>query len=200
MRAHGIEWSDALRFVTSVKHSNADSNVEDGPVTAGKRSSDTDGLPERVTTAIGVHSSAEEILQKTGHAVGGRVASGEHLKEEGPNTVPAEKVYCVSVLSTADCSKGEILARIPKSACLTPRTTEASDLLEAFGLCGNLALVAAIMFEKSLGPKSKWFEYLQQIPDQEDLPFVWGKKCVDELLSGTEIYEVRRNHDSGVSF
>ena len=53
-------------------------------------------------------------------------------------------------------AEGEQLCVIPKAACLSCRTTELSDVIEAEELGGGLGLVLAVLHEMSLGEESKW--------------------------------------------
>ncbi|XP_062113846.1 ribosomal lysine N-methyltransferase 3-like [Humulus lupulus] len=93
----------------------------------------------------------------------------------------------ISVTALRDISEGDVVATIPKLACLTVQTTGARDLIEASYLDGNLALSVAIMYERSLGQRSPWAPYLNVLPYQECLPFVWTPQEVKTLLCGTEL-------------
>lgn len=53
-------------------------------------------------------------------------------------------------------AEGERLCTIPKAACISIRTTELADVIEAEELGGGLGLVLAVMHERSLGSQSKW--------------------------------------------
>lgn len=55
-----------------------------------------------------------------------------------------------------DIAEGERLCTIPKAACISVRTTELADVIEAAGLGGGLGLVLAVLHEMSLGQRSKW--------------------------------------------
>jgi SET domain-containing protein 6 len=55
-----------------------------------------------------------------------------------------------------DVAEGERLCTIPKAACISIRTTELADVIEAEELGGGLGLVLAVMHERSLGSQSKW--------------------------------------------
>ncbi|EXC30814.1 hypothetical protein L484_027993 [Morus notabilis] len=95
----------------------------------------------------------------------------------------------LSVKALCDLSEGDVVARIPKQACLTIRTNAARELIEAAGLDGCLGLSVALMFERSLGNASAWAPYLHLLPYQECLPLVWTSKEVDSLLCGTELHK-----------
>lgn len=96
----------------------------------------------------------------------------------------------ISVIALGDLKEGDLVATIPKSACLTVKTSGASDIIESAGLGGSLGLAFALMYEKSLGEDSPWAGYLQLLPQQEWVPCVWSLEEVDSLLSGTELHEV----------
>lgn len=96
----------------------------------------------------------------------------------------------IAVIAMSDLKEGEVISVIPKSACLTIKNSAAREMIEAAGLDGILGLAVAIMYEKSLGEDSKWFGYLQLLPEEESLPLVWSLDEIDELLRGTELHQV----------
>ncbi|KAL0317234.1 UNVERIFIED_CONTAM: Ribosomal lysine N-methyltransferase 3 [Sesamum angustifolium] len=96
----------------------------------------------------------------------------------------------ISVKALCDLKEGDIVATIPKQSCLTVRTSAASSLVEEAQLGGNLGLVVALMYEKSLGPQSKWFQYLQILPPFEPIPLLWSLSEIDSLLTGTELHKI----------
>ena len=61
-----------------------------------------------------------------------------------------------SVFAVRDIAEGDSLCVIPKTAVLSTKNTEIADLIEEEQLGGGLALVLAIMYEHSIGVKSKW--------------------------------------------
>lgn len=85
--------------------------------------------------------------------------------------------------------EGDVVARIPKDACLTVKTSGARQMIEDADLAGNLGVAVALMYERSLGEESPWAGYLQLLPHQECLPLVWTLNEVNELLSGTELHK-----------
>ncbi|KAK0604748.1 hypothetical protein LWI29_019070 [Acer saccharum] len=95
----------------------------------------------------------------------------------------------ISVMALCDLKEGDVVATIPKNACLTVKTSGAREIIEAAGLGGYLGLSVAIMYERSLGQDSPWSGYLQLLPDHESLPFLWSLDEVDSLLSGTELHK-----------
>lgn len=97
----------------------------------------------------------------------------------------------LAVRALFDLREGDVVATIPKLACLTIKTTAASDLIEAASFDGFLGLSVALMYERSLGDLSPWAPYLQLLPHRECLPLVWTLEEVDRLLCGTEIHKVR---------
>lgn len=96
----------------------------------------------------------------------------------------------ISVRALCQLKEGDVVAKMPKEACLTKRTSGAHEIIEGAGLDGHLGLAVAIMYERSLGEESPWAGYLQLLPDQECLPLVWTLNEVDELLCGTELHQV----------
>ncbi|EEF44538.1 N-lysine methyltransferase setd6 isoform X2 [Ricinus communis] len=86
--------------------------------------------------------------------------------------------------------EGEVVASIPKAACLTSRTSGARHIIEATSFTGCLGLSFALMYEISLGHLSPWASYLHLLPDSECLPLVWTLDEVDYFLSGTELHKI----------
>lgn len=95
----------------------------------------------------------------------------------------------VSVKALCDLKEGDVVARIPKQSCLTVKTSAASQLIEEAELGGNLGICVALMYEKSLGTESKWFEYLEMLPAFEPIPLLWSLPEINSLLAGTELHE-----------
>ncbi|CAI9771333.1 unnamed protein product [Fraxinus pennsylvanica] len=95
----------------------------------------------------------------------------------------------VSVEALCDLRVGDVVARIPKQSCLTVKTSGAHQLIEESQLGGYLGLSVAVMYEKSLGPQSPWFQYLQLMPPIEPIPLLWSFPEIDSLLSGTELHK-----------
>ncbi|CAA0829292.1 SET domain-containing protein [Striga hermonthica] len=101
----------------------------------------------------------------------------------------ASRPPSTSVKALSDLNEGDVVATIPKQSCLTVRTSAANHLVDEAELGGYLGLAVAIMYEKSLGPQSKWFEYLQILPPFEPIPLLWSLPEIDSLLSGTELHK-----------
>lgn len=80
------------------------------------------------------------------------------------------------------------MARIPKESCLTIKTSRARHVIEAASLDGHLGLAVAVMYERSLGPLSNWFDYLELMPFSEPIPLLWSDHEIDSLLAGTELH------------
>lgn len=96
----------------------------------------------------------------------------------------------VSVRALCDLTVGDLVATIPKESCLTAKTSGARQMIEESELEGILALAIAIMYERSLGPLSPWFGYLQLLPYSEPIPLLWSLSEIDSLLAGTELHKV----------
>lgn len=96
----------------------------------------------------------------------------------------------ISVIALCDLTEGDVVATIPKTACLTVKTSGARDIIDSAGLGGYLGLSVALMYERSLLHDSPWYGYFQLLPHQEPLPFLWSPHEIDSLLSGTELHKV----------
>ncbi|KAI7837623.1 hypothetical protein COHA_008549 [Chlorella ohadii] len=88
--------------------------------------------------------------------------------------------------ATRAIAEGERLCTIPKAACLSIRTTQLADVIEAEELGGGLGLVLAVLHEMSLGQDSKWHGYFQACPSREYVPLFWSDGQL-ALLAGTEL-------------
>ncbi|KAH0451273.1 hypothetical protein IEQ34_018572 [Dendrobium chrysotoxum] len=95
-----------------------------------------------------------------------------------------------SVRALCDLKEGDLVATIPKSSCLTIRTSGISSVIDDAGLGGFLGLAMALMYERSLGAASPWEGYLQLLPERECVPLVWSLEEVDKLLVGTELHKI----------
>jgi N-lysine methyltransferase SETD6 len=95
------------------------------------------------------------------------------------------------VRAVAPLREGDLVATIPRTACLTPRTTGAAAAIEAAELGGCLALAVAVMYERARGKDSPWYAYLRLLPDSESVPLVWPADEAERLLAGTELDKVR---------
>ncbi|KAG6551635.1 hypothetical protein Mapa_006720 [Marchantia paleacea] len=96
----------------------------------------------------------------------------------------------IGVRALYDMEENDLIATIPKQACLTVQTTAASKILEQVEIGGGLGLAVALMYEMSLQERSKWYGYLQLLPNEQKLPFLWSSEEIDELLLGTELHKV----------
>lgn len=97
--------------------------------------------------------------------------------------------YHYAVFARRDIAAGEVLVRsIPKSACLSARTSSCAPQLQAERLGGGLALNIAIMHERSLREKSKWHGYFAVLPHRGErtLPMFWPDAAL-QTLRGTEL-------------
>ncbi|TQD74954.1 hypothetical protein C1H46_039513 [Malus baccata] len=99
----------------------------------------------------------------------------------------------ISVRAVGDLKEGDVVARIPKLACLTIRTAAAAAEPEAAEALENeeelVGLAVALMYERSLGERSRWAPYLELLSEEEAaaLPLVWSAQEVERLLQGTEL-------------
>nr|KYP43054.1 Ribosomal N-lysine methyltransferase 3 [Cajanus cajan] len=95
----------------------------------------------------------------------------------------------IKVRALCELKEGDVVAKMPKEACLTTKTSGAREIIEEAGLDGHLGLAFAIMYERSLSGDSPWAGYLQLLPFQECVPICWTLDEVDELLCGTELHQ-----------
>lgn len=102
----------------------------------------------------------------------------------------SRSVADIGVRAVYTMQADELIATIPKQACLTVKTTRAAQLMEEEELGGGLGLVVAVMYERSLQERSRWFGYLQSLPNEQRLPFLWSPEEIDSLLQGTELHKV----------
>lgn len=93
----------------------------------------------------------------------------------------------IGVKALYDFHEGELIATIPKQACLTVKTSGAAEMIEEAQLAGGLGLAVALMYEKSRKERSPWYEYLLLLPSHQALPIVWEPQEIDSLL-GTELH------------
>ncbi|KAG8054515.1 hypothetical protein GUJ93_ZPchr0001g32693 [Zizania palustris] len=96
----------------------------------------------------------------------------------------------VYVRALAALSEGDLVATIPRGACLTPRTSGAAAAIEAAELGGPLALAVAVMYERARGSESPWNAYLRLLPECEPVPLVWPADEAERLLAGTELDKI----------
>ena len=61
-----------------------------------------------------------------------------------------------AVEACCDIAEGDTLCEVPKSAVLSMRNSAIADLIEQEQLGGGLGLILAVMYEASIGHKSKW--------------------------------------------
>ncbi|XP_048565586.1 N-lysine methyltransferase SETD6 isoform X2 [Triticum urartu] len=93
----------------------------------------------------------------------------------------------VYVRALAALREGDVVATIPRRACLTQRTSGAAAAIKDAQLGGTLALAVAVMYERARGADSPWHDYLRLIPDCEPVPLVWPEDEAARLLAGTEL-------------
>ncbi|PRW44560.1 ribosomal lysine N-methyltransferase 3 [Chlorella sorokiniana] len=116
--------------------------------------------------------------------------SAQGIEHSDAITLVAAAAGCsglaLGVQATRDIAEGERLCTIPKDACLSIRTTQLADVIEAEELGGGLGLVLAVLHEMSLGEDSNWHGYFQACPPREYLPLFWSDAQL-ALLQGTEL-------------
>jgi SET domain-containing protein 6 len=92
----------------------------------------------------------------------------------------------LGVVATEDISEGRQLCLIPKSACLSIRTTSIADVLERERLGDGMGLVIAVAHEAALGAGSRWHPYFRAMPPRESIPLFWGAAAA-AALAGTDL-------------
>ncbi|DBA79474.1 TPA: hypothetical protein ACH3X2_007744 [Trebouxia sp. C0005] len=91
-----------------------------------------------------------------------------------------------AVVAARDVAEHDVLCEIPKEAVLSVRNSAIANLIEEEQLGGGLGLILSIMYEVSIGARSKWHAYLQSLPSREYLPLFW-QEIELALLQGTEL-------------
>jgi N-lysine methyltransferase SETD6 len=97
----------------------------------------------------------------------------------------------VGVRARTALRAGTTLCRIPKAAVLSWRNSAAAAAVDAAGLRGAVATAVALMVERARGPASRWYAYLQLLPDHEPLPILWPHGEAAALLAGTDAAALR---------
>ncbi|KAJ3747324.1 hypothetical protein DFH05DRAFT_799461 [Lentinula detonsa] len=113
-------------------------------------------------------------------------------------------VYSGSTLIEAS----QTLVKIPKTAVLSVKSCSASQFIESspYGLEAQLALSLALLIEIQRGTSSRWYGYLQSLPEtMVDLPVFWdleigGRTLEDGMealkwLKGTEVQKLLAGPD-----
>ena len=98
------------------------------------------------------------------------------------------------VVATRAVAEGTVLLSLPKAAVLSVRTASNSEALEAVleaGLDADAALNLAVAHERGRGRASRWFGYLDTLPEAEPLPFLWSEAEL-RLLAGTGLDKAAR--------
>ncbi|KAL0040401.1 hypothetical protein WJX77_006166 [Trebouxia sp. C0004] len=95
-------------------------------------------------------------------------------------------LHVTFVAAARDVPEYDTLCEIPKEAVLSVRNSAIANLIEEEQLGGGLGLILSIMYEVSIGARSKWHAYLQSLPSREYLPLFWQEGEL-ALLQGTEL-------------
>lgn len=81
-----------------------------------------------------------------------------------------------------------VVAKIPKSSVLSVHAATCANILDDENLGGGVALTIAVLHEKQLGEKSRWWGYLQSLPPKVDLPVLWPTDSqAFQYLKGTDL-------------
>ena len=107
------------------------------------------------------------------------VLSGVVIDFEKVKITKENTSHQYGMVAVKNLKSNEILARIPKSALLEPRTTSINELISAHkdqlkSESNWSKLIISIMHECS-NPNTKWSAYLSLFPNYEhlDLPMLW---------------------------
>nr|CAD1818168.1 unnamed protein product [Ananas comosus var. bracteatus] len=92
----------------------------------------------------------------------------------------------VFVAALCGLKEGDLVATIPKSACLTTRTSGARPLIEGARSAGASPSPSPSC-TSAASARLPWYGYLRLLPDRECVPLVWSASEVEELLAGTEL-------------
>ncbi|KAH8118945.1 SET domain-containing protein [Phellopilus nigrolimitatus] len=97
-------------------------------------------------------------------------------------------------IALRDISEGHTLFTIPRSLTLSTRTSSLPNLVgnvawKRLGLDkGWIGLILCMMWEESLGEKSRWSGYLETLPKKFDTPMFWSADDLKELY-GTAVID-----------
>ncbi|KAJ3880005.1 hypothetical protein F5051DRAFT_483120 [Lentinula edodes] len=83
----------------------------------------------------------------------------------------------------------QTLVKIPRTAVLSAKSCSASQFIESspYGLEAQLALSLALLVEIERGTSSRWYGYLQSLPDTVvSLPVFWGLEFEEGTLEDIE--------------
>lgn len=108
--------------------------------------------------------------------------------------IRVSKLGGTGVFAKSDLEAGEIVLKVPKDACLSPRTCGIANLLDEHDLDNIAGLLVAFLYERSLGEQSPWHEFFESLkPVIADVPEIakfWSNDEDRALLSGTEVEEI----------
>ncbi|KAG5360550.1 Ribosomal lysine N-methyltransferase 3 [Yarrowia sp. B02] len=108
--------------------------------------------------------------------------------------IRTSKLGGTGVFAKNDLEAGDIVLKVPKSACLSPRTCGIANLLDEHDLDNIPGLLVAFLYERSLGEQSPWHEFFESlkpvIADVPEIPKFWANEEDRALLSGTEVEEI----------
>ena len=107
-------------------------------------------------------------------------------KADGSTRLP------MAIYARRDLAEDEIICTIPKKSILSTKTCSIREVFDGGEIGGAIALTLAVMYEKQLGEKSRFYGYLASLPDYEmGLPLLWSKEFLPKLCTPT----VRQNYE-----
>ncbi|EGC35358.1 hypothetical protein DICPUDRAFT_152307 [Dictyostelium purpureum] len=95
----------------------------------------------------------------------------------------------LGIISNKDLKVNNIVAKIPKDIILSIHTSSISNILTKYTMERNIATAIALIYEASIGEKSKWYGYISSLPLKVDIPILWDKES-QQLLNGTVMEDV----------
>ncbi|KAJ3108108.1 hypothetical protein HK100_003486 [Physocladia obscura] len=75
----------------------------------------------------------------------------------------------------------DVIAKIPKIACLSAKNCAIADLIDAEGITGTLALTLALLHERYVVNSSPWSTYLSILPPNAPTPLFYSQETLSSL-------------------
>ncbi|KAI3643091.1 hypothetical protein MP228_012646 [Amoeboaphelidium protococcarum] len=83
------------------------------------------------------------------------------------------------VFARRDLNENEVVCKINKYAVISPKTSELRRVFNTEDIHGVIRLAAVLMYEFSLGELSRYYAYLQSLPQMEaNLPILWTQDFI----------------------
>ncbi|KAI3635039.1 hypothetical protein MIR68_006605 [Amoeboaphelidium protococcarum] len=83
------------------------------------------------------------------------------------------------VFARRDLNQDEVVCKINKYAVISPKTSDLRRVFDTEDIHGVIRLAVVLMYEFSLGEQSRYYAYLQSLPQMEaNLPILWTQDFV----------------------